>query len=79
MTWFRMPLFPWATYATSIIQVLAMPVLGIVAVAIAERTTKIGIFDPNTMVTRSRSSISSGLQPPSCLHHDFAASASLAI
>ena len=28
MTWFRMPLFLWATYATSIIQVLATPVPG---------------------------------------------------
>jgi cytochrome c oxidase subunit 1 len=25
MTWFRMPLFVWAHYATSIIQVLARP------------------------------------------------------
>ena len=29
MAWFKMPLFLWATYATSIIQVLATPVLGI--------------------------------------------------
>jgi len=28
MTWFRMPLFLWATYATSIIQVLATPFSG---------------------------------------------------
>jgi cytochrome c oxidase subunit I len=28
MTWFRMPLFLWAIYATAIIQVLATPVLG---------------------------------------------------
>jgi cytochrome c oxidase subunit 1 len=47
MTWFRMPLFLWATYATSIIQVLATPVLGItLLLLIAERTLHIGIFDP---------------------------------
>ena len=47
MTWFRMPLFLWATYATSVIQVLATPVLGItLLLLIAERTMHIGIFDP---------------------------------
>ncbi len=47
MTWFRMPLFLWATYSTSIIQVLATPVLGItLLLLIAERTMHIGIFDP---------------------------------
>lgn len=47
MTWFRMPLFLWATYATSIIQVLATPVLGITVLLLAaERLLKIGIFDP---------------------------------
>ena len=29
MTWFRMPLFLWALYATSVIQILATPVLAI--------------------------------------------------
>ncbi len=29
MTWFKMPLFLWSLYATSIIQLLATPVLGI--------------------------------------------------
>lgn len=47
MTWFKMPLFLWATYATSIIQVLATPVLGITVLLLAaERILKIGIFDP---------------------------------
>ena len=47
MSWFRMPLFLWATYSTSIIQVLATPVLGItLLLLIAERTMHIGIFDP---------------------------------
>ena len=47
MTWFRMPLFLWSLYATSIIQVLATPVLGItLLLLIAERTLGLGIFDP---------------------------------
>ncbi|HYF52356.1 MAG TPA: cytochrome c oxidase subunit I [Planctomycetota bacterium] len=47
MTWFRMPLFLWAIYATAIIQVLATPVLGITLLLLAaERVGHIGIFDP---------------------------------
>ncbi|HIO20763.1 MAG TPA: cytochrome c oxidase subunit I [Phycisphaerales bacterium] len=47
MTWFRMPLFLWATYATAIIQVLATPVIGItLLLLIVERSVGIGIFDP---------------------------------
>ena len=47
MAWFKMPLFLWATYSTSIIQVLATPVLGItLLLLIAERVMHIGIFDP---------------------------------
>jgi len=47
MSWFKMPLFLWATYATSVIQVLATPVLGItLMLLIAERAMGIGIFDP---------------------------------
>ncbi len=47
MTWFKMPLFVWASYATSIIQVLATPVLAItLLLLIAERVLGIGIFDP---------------------------------
>ena len=47
MTFFRMPLFAWALYATSVIQVLATPVLGItLLLLIAERVLKVGIFDP---------------------------------
>ncbi len=47
MTWFRMPLFLWAVYSTSIIKVLATPVLGItVLLLVAERVLGIGIFDP---------------------------------
>lgn len=47
MTWFKMPLFLWSLYATSIIQILATPVLGITGLLlIAERAIGIGIFDP---------------------------------
>ncbi|HWB19296.1 MAG TPA: cbb3-type cytochrome c oxidase subunit I [Phycisphaerales bacterium] len=47
MTWFRMPLFLWALYATAILQVLATPVLGITVMLLAmERVFGIGIFDP---------------------------------
>jgi cytochrome c oxidase subunit 1 len=47
MTWFRLPLFVWSYYATSIIFVLATPVIAISMVLIVlERATGIGIFDP---------------------------------
>ena len=47
MTWFRLPLFIWGIYATSIINVLATPVIGITFILLAaERTLGIGIFDP---------------------------------
>ncbi len=44
--WDRLPLFCWALYATSIIQVLATPVLAITLILLVfERLTHIGIFD----------------------------------
>ncbi len=47
MGWFDMPLFVWAIYATSIIQVLATPVLGITVLLLTiENVFKIGIFNP---------------------------------
>jgi cytochrome c oxidase subunit 1 len=47
MTWFRLPLFVWGHYATSLIMVLGTPVLAIaVALLAAERLLRIGIFDP---------------------------------
>jgi len=47
MTWFRMPLFLWALYATAIIQVLATPVLAItLMLVVVERLFQIGIFVP---------------------------------
>jgi len=47
MTWFRLPLFVWAHYATAIIQILGTPVVAITIVLVAiERLLHIGIFDP---------------------------------
>ncbi|MEZ4439862.1 MAG: cytochrome c oxidase subunit I [Polyangiaceae bacterium] len=47
MGWFDMPLMLWALYATSIIQILATPVLAItVFLLILERGLGLGIFDP---------------------------------
>jgi cytochrome c oxidase subunit 1 len=47
MTWHRMPLFIWSMYATSIIQVLATPVVGITFLLLAmERVLGVGFFDP---------------------------------
>lgn len=46
LTWFRLPLFIWSIYATSIILVLATPVLAITLVLVAlERLLHVGIFD----------------------------------
>ncbi|HXE12418.1 MAG TPA: cytochrome c oxidase subunit I [Bryobacteraceae bacterium] len=46
MGWFEMPLFCWGIYATSVIQVLATPVLGITLVLLLmERVFQMGIFD----------------------------------
>ena len=47
LTWFRLPLFIWAHYATALIMVLGTPVIAITVLALAfERTLQIGIFDP---------------------------------
>jgi cytochrome c oxidase subunit 1 len=47
MGWFRLPLFVWANYATSLILVLATPVLAMTLVLLAiERLFQVGIFDP---------------------------------
>lgn len=47
MTFFRMPLFVWALYATAWIQVVATPVVGItILLVIVERLFGMGIFDP---------------------------------
>jgi cytochrome c oxidase subunit I len=47
MTWFRMPLFLWAMYATSVIFILGTPVIAITLFLMAlERLFHVGIFDP---------------------------------
>ncbi|MDQ8181078.1 cytochrome c oxidase subunit I [Pelagicoccus sp. SDUM812005] len=47
MGWFQMPLFLWSMYSTSLIMVLATPVLAITLALLAiERVGGIGIFDP---------------------------------
>ena len=45
--WFRMPLFVWAIYATSLIQVIATPVLAMVLALVGfDALFDFGIFDP---------------------------------
>jgi cytochrome c oxidase subunit 1 len=47
LTWFRLPLFVWSLYSTSIILVLATPVLALTLLLMAlERGFGVGIFDP---------------------------------
>jgi cytochrome c oxidase subunit 1 len=47
LTWFRLPLFVWAHYATSLIMILGTPVIAITVLLVAaERVLHMGIFDP---------------------------------
>jgi cytochrome c oxidase subunit 1 len=47
MTWFRLPLFIWALYATSVIFILGTPVIAITTFLLGlERLLHVGIFDP---------------------------------
>ncbi|MDP9055185.1 MAG: cytochrome c oxidase subunit I [Acidobacteriota bacterium] len=47
LTWFRLPLFIWAHYATSMIQVLGTPVIAVTLfLLVLERGFHIGFFDP---------------------------------
>ncbi len=47
MTWWRLPVFVWALYATSAIQVLATPVVGMtLMLLIFERAFGVGVFNP---------------------------------
>ncbi len=47
LTWFRLPLFVWAHYATSVIQVLGTPVVAVTILMVAlERIFHLGFFDP---------------------------------
>lgn len=48
LTWFRLPLFIWAHYATSLVIILGTPVLTATLILTAiERIFRVGIFDPN--------------------------------
>jgi cytochrome c oxidase subunit 1 len=47
MTWFRLPLFVWSHYATSLIIVLGTPVIAVtILMVFAERVLHLGLFDP---------------------------------
>ena len=47
MTWYRLPLFLWSLYATSVIYVLATPVLTMAMILIMfEHVFRVGVFDP---------------------------------
>ena len=47
MTWFRLPLFVWAHYATGIVMMLGTPVVAITLLCVVfERTFKLPIFSP---------------------------------
>jgi cytochrome c oxidase subunit 1 len=47
LTWFRLPLFIWSIYATSLIIVLGTPVIAVTLLLVAaERVLHLGIFDP---------------------------------
>ena len=47
LTWFRLPLFIWSNYATSLIMVLGTPVIAITLLLVGiERAFGVGIFDP---------------------------------
>jgi cytochrome c oxidase subunit 1 len=47
LTWFRLPLFVWAVYATSLVQILGTPVIAITVLMLAlERVAGLGIFNP---------------------------------
>jgi len=47
LTWFRLPLFIWAQYATSLITILGTPVIAVtIGLVAVERAFHIGLFDP---------------------------------
>lgn len=47
MTFFKLPLFVWALYATGWIQIIGTPVIGItILLVIIERVFSVGLFDP---------------------------------
>jgi cytochrome c oxidase subunit I len=46
LTWFRLPLFVWAQYATSLVMVLGTPVIAITLFMVILDRSGFGIFDP---------------------------------
>jgi cytochrome c oxidase subunit 1 len=47
LTWFRLPLFVWAHYATSLVMILGTPVIAITVLMVGlDRGLGLGIFDP---------------------------------
>src|SRR5437867_7650606 len=47
LSWFRLPLFVWSMYATSLIIILGTPVIAITVLLLAaERIFHVGVFDP---------------------------------
>ncbi len=72
MTWFRLPLFVWSLYATSLIMMLGTPVLAITLLLVAvERVFGLGIFDP--ALRRRPGAVPAPvlvLLAPGGLHHD---------
>ncbi len=48
MTWYKMPVFLWSLYATSVLLVLATPVLAMTLMLLTfERVFQFGVFDPS--------------------------------
>jgi hypothetical protein len=71
MTWFRLPLFIWAMYATSVIIVLGTPVVAItLLLVLVERMLHLGIFSRSLAATRSVPAHVLVLLAPRRLHHD---------
>ena len=72
LTWFRLPLFIWSHYATSVIILLGTPVVAITILLVAaERLFHIGVFDP--AVGGDPDPLPAPLLvllPPGRLHHD---------
>jgi cytochrome c oxidase subunit 1 len=61
LTWFRLPLFVWAVYATSLVQILGTPVIAITVLALAvERFSVSASSTPFWAGTRYSSSTCSG-------------------
>lgn len=73
LTWFRLPLFIWSHYATSLIQVLGTPVIAITMVLVlVEKLSAWASSIPNWAAIRCCFSIFFVLLAPRRLHHDFA-------